>query len=43
MRFSTISPEQFNFELKNSCGVKVSMFSRDKLITGIIGRKLDEN
>ena len=26
-----------------SCGIKICMFSGDRLITGIIGRKLDEN
>ena len=38
-----ISPKFFNFKLWTSRGVKISMFSRDRLIAGIIGRKLDES
>ena len=41
--FSTISPEFFNLKLYTSRGVTVRMFSRDRLITGVIGRKLDKN
>ena len=40
--FDDFSPT-FNFKLQTSRGVKVSLFSRDRLITGVIGRKLDEN
>ena len=35
-----------NFSISNSRllgGVKVNMFSKDTLITGVIGHKLDEN
>ena len=38
-----ISPEFFNFKLQISCGITLRMFSRDRLITGVICRKLDEN
>ena len=43
MRFFDNLSRTFQFQTLDFCGVKVNMYSRDKLITGVIGRKLDEN
>ena len=43
MRFFDDFSGIFQFRTLDFRGVTVRMFSRDRLITGVIGRKLDEN